>query len=82
MSSTEQPTVESKGMFEAIWESVFTPGMSPQVVLFMNMSFIALFVTLFVLAILTEGNLHVLLLLILSVTLFATVQWFVLSCVT
>ncbi len=73
---------QSKNIIEEVWESVFTPGMNPRVVLFMNISFIALFVTLLFLAVLTEGNMHVLFLLVISVSLFATVQWCVFSWIT
>ena len=56
-------------------DSVFTPGTNAGLIKAMSYSFYALFATLATLVYATGGNVHVCLLLLLSVALFASIKW-------
>ncbi|RKP25966.1 ER protein Pkr1-domain-containing protein, partial [Syncephalis pseudoplumigaleata] len=60
-----------------LWTSIFTPGANSQLLLAMNVSFVALFLSLLFLLLATGGNGHVFALLFIAMGLFASVQWFV-----
>ncbi|KAI8577211.1 hypothetical protein K450DRAFT_253428 [Umbelopsis ramanniana AG] len=66
------------GLVNDIIESIMTPGYTPNsVIQLMYKAFYALFFTLFLLLLGTNGNLHVLALLIISICLFLSVRWFI-----
>jgi len=60
-----------------VFDSIMQPGATTPTVNMMNYSFYALFLSLFGLAILTSGNIHVVFLLMISVGLWASINWFV-----
>ncbi|KAI9597366.1 ER protein Pkr1-domain-containing protein [Syncephalis fuscata] len=62
---------------EGLWTSIFTPGANSQLLLAMNVSFVALFLSLLFLLFASGFNGHVFALLAIAVCLFASVQWFV-----
>lgn len=68
-------TPPSTGIFEEIWNSIFTPGVNSRVQRVMNFSFAGLFVSLGALAVATGGNIHVLALIGIAGCLFVSVQW-------
>ena len=63
------------GMVQGVWDSIFEGGVNSTLHRLMNLSFYGLFATLAVLALMTRGNVHVIVLLVLSVALFAAVNW-------
>ncbi|WFC96192.1 hypothetical protein MBRA1_002848 [Malassezia brasiliensis] len=62
---------------ESVWESVFHEGVNSPTHRIMNMAFYGLFITLTGLLLASGGNGHVLALLVLSVCLFMSVNWFI-----
>ena len=64
-------------LLESVWEGVFTEGVNTPTLRLMNAAFYALFATLLALLFLTWGNVHVLALLVLSLALFFSVNWYV-----
>ncbi|KAK4055220.1 hypothetical protein OIV83_000500 [Microbotryomycetes sp. JL201] len=66
----------SKSILQDVISSIFEPGTNSGLIKAMTYSFYSLFATLLVMLVLTNGNLHVLSLLVLSVGLFASVKWF------
>lgn len=66
-------------MLSDVISSIFTPGTNSGLIQAMSYSFYALFVTLFGMVLLTGGNGHVVALLGLSVGLFVSIKWCVLS---
>ena len=61
----------------ALWESVFQPGTSPQLILATHLSFVALLITLAWLIFVTHGNIHFIMLFIIAALLWITVIWFI-----
>jgi hypothetical protein len=59
----------------SLWDSIFTPGPTPILVKAMNISFFALFALLIPLVYYTH-NIHVILLTILAIGLWAALQWY------
>ena len=59
----------------SLWDSIFMPGPTPILVKAMNLSFFALFILLIPLAYYTQ-NIHVALLTILAIGLWAAMQWY------
>ncbi|BFZ63644.1 hypothetical protein YB2330_004776 [Saitoella coloradoensis] len=59
----------------SLWDSIFTPGPTPTLVMATNASFVALIGLLTVLAFMTR-NIHVFALLAVAVALCVSVQWF------
>nr|ODN90955.1 hypothetical protein L204_05796 [Cryptococcus depauperatus CBS 7855] len=71
IESDENPVTHGKpGFFGSLAKSVFEPGVNPAVVMAMNLCFFLLVLTLIGLAILTQGNRHVLLLIGMTTFLF------------
>lgn len=60
-----------------LWESVFQPGTSPQLILATHLSFSALLITLAWLIYVTKGNIHFIILFIIATLLWITVIWFI-----
>jgi ER protein Pkr1 len=60
---------------DAIFSSLFQPGLNAPLHNLMNFTFFALFLVLFVLVFLTGGNIHVIVLLTISIGLWASVNW-------
>lgn len=75
MSDSAIEEEPSKGIIGDVIESIWRPGFGPGVVVFMNVAFACLFTVLLVLAILTNGNWHVLALTGVAACLFGSVQW-------
>ncbi|EPQ30040.1 uncharacterized protein PFL1_02157 [Pseudozyma flocculosa PF-1] len=63
-------------VMDAIFASLFQPGLNTTTQRIMNFSFYGLFVSLLALLFLSSGNPHVIALLVLSVGLYAGVNWF------
>ncbi|CCF55483.1 hypothetical protein KAFR_0A00450 [Kazachstania africana CBS 2517] len=63
--------------FVRLWESIFEPGTSPQLIIATHVSFILLLVTLGSLIVITNYNIHFILLFIIASLLWITVIWFV-----
>src|ERR1700732_2463862 len=59
----------------SLWDSIFTPGPTPILVKAMNISFFALFALLIPLVYYTH-NIHVILLTIVAIGLWAALQWY------
>lgn len=68
----------ANNIVEEIWESVFQPGVPNERVtgVFLG-AFYALFLSLAFLLVMTKGNIHVILLLALSVLLYLSIVWFI-----
>ncbi|KAJ7781471.1 hypothetical protein B0H16DRAFT_1498518 [Mycena metata] len=64
---------------DSFFANVLKPGSSlnPQFLLILDVAFIALFLILVSLAVLTAGNLHIFALLAIELGLWASVKWFV-----
>ncbi|WVO18512.1 hypothetical protein L204_106231 [Cryptococcus depauperatus] len=78
IESDENPVTHGKpGFFGSLAKSVFEPGVNPAVVMAMNLCFFLLVLTLIGLAILTQGNRHVLLLIGMTTFLWGSMVWFV-----
>ncbi|KAI8053470.1 ER protein Pkr1-domain-containing protein [Syncephalis plumigaleata] len=75
--TNETPAAGWEQFVHGLWSSIFTPGANSQLLLAMNVSFIALFLSLLFLLFATGGNGHVLALLLIAGGLFASIQWFV-----
>ncbi|ANZ75781.1 BA75_02494T0 [Komagataella pastoris] len=60
----------------SLWESVFTPGTTPALVLSTHLSFLCLSVTLISL-IFINGSIHFVNLLVIALLLWGTVTWFI-----
>ena len=58
-----------------LWTSIFTPGANAQLLLAMNLSFLALFLSLVFLLYASGFNGHVIALLVIALCLFASIQW-------
>ncbi|KAL1924056.1 uncharacterized protein VTP21DRAFT_7091 [Calcarisporiella thermophila] len=71
--STQQPS----SILQDFTDSLFMPGVKPGVVRVMNVSFIALFVSLVFLAFLTKANIYVIMLFVINVGLFLAINAFV-----
>ncbi|KDN40032.1 Pkr1-domain-containing protein [Tilletiaria anomala UBC 951] len=70
-------TTEGGSTFmDALFSSLFQPGLNPPLHNLMNFTFYALFVSLAALIFLTSGNVHVIALLTIAVGLWASVNWF------
>lgn len=65
------------GFVEDLWASVFTPGTTPTLILATHISFFLLIVSLIVFVFLTNFNIHLCNLLVLSIVLWAAVTWFI-----
>ncbi|CAI4035596.1 hypothetical protein SMKI_13G2460 [Saccharomyces mikatae IFO 1815] len=63
--------------FVKLWESVFEPGTSPQLIIATHVSFVALLLTLIWLIYATNGNIHFYVLFGISLLLWITVIWFI-----
>ncbi|AJS85995.1 Pkr1p [Saccharomyces cerevisiae YJM1355] len=63
--------------FVRLWESVFEPGTSPQLIIATHVSFVALLLTLIWLIYATNGNIHFYALFCISLLLWITVIWFI-----
>ncbi|CAI1639112.1 hypothetical protein SEUBUCD646_0M02610 [Saccharomyces eubayanus] len=63
--------------FVKLWESVFEPGTTPQLVIATHASFVALLLTLMWLIYATHGNIHFYVLFGISLLLWITVIWFI-----
>lgn len=61
----------------ALWQSVFQPGTTPQLIIATHLSFTALVTTLAWLIYATSGNIHFIVLLCISLCLWAAVTWFI-----
>ncbi|GMM54703.1 Pkr1 protein [Maudiozyma humilis] len=60
-----------------LWESIFQPGTSPQLIAATHISFAALLATLGWLIAVTHGNIHFIMLFIIASLLWITVIWFI-----
>ncbi|KAJ1912522.1 hypothetical protein IWQ60_003162 [Tieghemiomyces parasiticus] len=60
-----------------VMDSVFQPGVNRGLFIVMNISFIALLATLTFLAIVTQGNIHALILFTTTLALYGCTLWFV-----
>ncbi|KAJ1971750.1 hypothetical protein H4R34_005638 [Dimargaris verticillata] len=69
---TTDPTI-----VQDVVDSVFQPGVNRGLVTVLNVSFLASFVALGFLAIVTQGHWNVLLLLAVNFALFISMQWFI-----
>lgn len=65
----------SATLLDEIATSLFTPGFSDKMTTIMNATFMALFIVLVALAVLTGGNIHAIALLGIALALFAAVNW-------
>ncbi|WFD33266.1 hypothetical protein MCUN1_000079 [Malassezia cuniculi] len=65
------------GMLQGVWDSVFEGGVNSPTHQLMNWSFYGLFITLAVLIFISGGNPHVIALLLLSIGLFLSINWFI-----
>lgn len=63
--------------FVALWESVFQPGTTPQLIIATHVSFLALLATLGWLIHATSGNIHFYALFTIALLLWFTVIWFI-----
>ncbi|QLG72360.1 hypothetical protein HG535_0D00670 [Zygotorulaspora mrakii] len=63
--------------FVALWESIFQPGTTPQLIIATHLSFAALVATLGWLIFATSGNIHFIALFSISICLWLAVTWFV-----
>lgn len=63
--------------FVELWNSIFTPGTTPQLIIATHASFIALFATLAWLIFVTKGNIHFIALLLIAVLLWLSIIWFI-----
>lgn len=63
--------------FVALWESVFQPGTTPQLIIATHVSFLALLATLGWLIHATSGNIHFYALFTIALFLWFTVIWFI-----
>lgn len=79
MTTTTTGTVKpvSKGMLNDIIDSIFTPGTNSNLINAMNYSFYGLFLTLFGMLYLTNANIHICAMLVLSIGLFISIKWYV-----
>jgi hypothetical protein len=73
--TNEVPLSGWQHFIHGLWTSIFTPGANSQLLLAMNVSFIALFLSLLFLLFATGGNGHVFALLLIAGGLFVSVQW-------
>lgn len=64
-------------MFQVIIESIFEPGVNSQLLKAVNITFVCLVAVVIVLLIAFGFNIHLVVLLILSIGLFLSVNWFV-----
>ncbi|KAI9205851.1 ER protein Pkr1-domain-containing protein [Polychytrium aggregatum] len=71
-----KPNQQPITLAEEIIDSILNPGIKGRVAAMMNLSFAFLILSLIVLAVLTGGNIHVLILIVISACLFASLQWF------
>ncbi|WWC65912.1 uncharacterized protein I303_108534 [Kwoniella dejecticola CBS 10117] len=74
-----QPDNQQPGFFGMLVKSVFEPGANAAVVMAMNLCFFFLLLTLFGLAVLTQWNKHVLMLLGVTALFWGSMMWFVLE---
>ncbi|EHN00845.1 Pkr1p [Saccharomyces cerevisiae x Saccharomyces kudriavzevii VIN7] len=72
-----QTTLKMANFFVKLWESVFEPGTSPQLIIATHVSFVALLLTLLWLIYATNGNIHFYVLFGISLLLWVTVIWFI-----
>ncbi|ORY06197.1 hypothetical protein K493DRAFT_25578 [Basidiobolus meristosporus CBS 931.73] len=72
--TTEKPQETSQGLMADIWSSIFTPGVNGSVVKVMNISFIAALASLGFLAFATGGNIHAIIVLVLTACLFVAIN--------
>jgi hypothetical protein len=63
-----------------ILESAITPGIHASLVQAVNVVFVLVFICVLTLAVITRGNLHVLVFMGLFVLLFISFQWYAVSC--
>ncbi|QLQ78094.1 hypothetical protein HG537_0A03410 [Torulaspora globosa] len=63
--------------FVALWESIFQPGTTPQLVVATHVSFIALLTTLVWQIYATNGNFHFYALFFIALCLWVSVMWFI-----
>lgn len=63
--------------FVALWESIFQPGTTPQLIIATHVSFIALLSTLAWLIYATSGNLHFYALFTIALLLWLAIIWFI-----
>ena len=63
--------------FSGLWNSIFQPGASPQLILATHVSFIALLLTLSWLIYVTKGNIHFIALFIIAILLWLSIIWFI-----
>ena len=78
MATGSSSSSNDQGMVKGVVASVFEPGTNPELVRAMRYSFFALFATLAGMLVLTNGNLHVLFMLCVSIALFFSMTWCVL----
>ncbi|KJE97634.1 hypothetical protein CAOG_007457 [Capsaspora owczarzaki ATCC 30864] len=71
----EAPAEEEPGMLAQVAESFVTPGINAGVIKFMNIAFVGLFLALGFWLYASGANIHVIFLTVISVALFASVQW-------
>ncbi|EDO14815.1 hypothetical protein Kpol_339p2 [Vanderwaltozyma polyspora DSM 70294] len=63
--------------FVQLWESIFSPGTTPQLIIATHASFFALLLTLASLIYTTGGNIHFIIMFALASVLWLTVIWFI-----
>lgn len=63
--------------FVELWNSVFQPGVTPQLIVATHVSFTALLLTLSWLIYATKGNIHFIALTTIALLLWITVIWFI-----
>lgn len=63
--------------FSGLWNSIFQPGASPQLILATHVSFIALLLTLTWLIFVTRGNIHFIALFVIATLLWLSIIWFI-----
>lgn len=65
------------GFFSGLWNSIFQPGTSPQLIIATHVSFIALLLTLSWLIYVTRGNIHFIALFVIALLLWISIIWFI-----
>lgn len=75
-SSPPAPQPEGRGFVQDIVLNIFEPGVNQSVLIFLNLSFVLLILTLIVLTVLVGFDLHVLFMTVLAVGLMAGFNWY------
>lgn len=65
------------GFIEDLWQSIFTPGATPTLILATHITFALLVTSLVTLIFLSNYNIHLIALLIISLALWGLLTWFI-----